>query len=31
MPRKFGPEVKARAARMVRDQVGDNGSVTAAK
>jgi transposase-like protein len=30
MPRKFDPEVKARAVRMVRDQVGEYGSVTAA-
>ncbi len=30
MPKKCDPEVKARAVRMVREHMGDSGSVTAA-
>jgi len=30
MPKKYDPEVKARAVRMVREHMGDYGSVTAA-
>lgn len=30
MPKKYDPEVKARAVRMVREHVKDYGSVTAA-
>ena len=30
MPKKYGPEDKARAVRLVRDHMSDCGSVTAA-
>jgi len=30
MPKKYGPEFKARAVRLVRDHMSDYGSVTAA-